>query len=350
ALQWNFGVPGSFTDTSSQQNPSYQYTSPAIYPAMLTVMTEKGCAQTDTQSLNIYDKPPISLSPGDTDMCYKDQLQLNASSALGGTYLWQPNSNITNPNIANPQVYPKTSTTYYVTFTDNEKCVNTDSVHLRVKNKLLINAGNDTTICKGDPVFLNGTSDDNYAYTWYDDAHNVVANTLQAEPVPTQNETYTLQATLGTCIADTFMNTRVVPYPVPYAAPDTAICYGNKIQLRGGGGAFYQWFPGSSLSDSTIASPIASPKDTTIYTLTVTDTLGCPKPVDTSILVEVIPPVPAFAGNDTIITTGQTFQLHATGGNDYLWTPSTGLSDPDISNPFVTGNKDIEYVVKVTVE
>lgn len=350
ALQWNFGVPGNFTDTSSQENPSYHYSSPAIYPVTLTVMTEKGCEQTDTQSLNIYDKPPISLSPGDTDMCYKDQLQLNASSTLGGSYSWQPAYNIIGQNAASPTVYPRTDTTYYVTFTDNEKCVNTDSVHLRVKNKLLINAGNDTTICKGDPVFLNGTSNDQYAITWYDNAHQVVAKTLQAQTVPTQNETYTLEATLGTCIADTFMNTRVVPYPVPYAAPDTTICYGDKIQLRGGGGSFYQWFPGSSLSDSIIASPIASPKDTTIYTLTVTDTLGCPKPVDTSVLVGVIPPVPAFAGNDTIITTGQTFQLQATGGNKYLWSPATGLSDPNIPNPLVTGNKDVEYVVKVSIE
>ena len=350
SLQWNFGVPGSYTDTSSQQNPSYQYASPAIYPATLTVMTEKGCEQADTQSLNIYDKPPISLVPGDTDMCYKDQLQLTASSTLGGTYLWQPDYNISDPAAADPKVYPQTDTTYYVTFTDNEKCVNTDSVHLRVKKKLLISAGNDTTICKGDPVFLNGTSDDIYSYTWYDNAHNIVAKTLQAQAVPAQNESYTLEATLGTCTADTFMNTRVVPYPVPYAAPDTSICYGDKIQLRGGGGAFYQWFPGAALSDSTIASPIASPKDTTIYTLTVTDTLGCPKPVDTSILVDVVPPVPAFAGHDTIITTGQTFQLHATGGNEYSWTPTAGLSNPNIADPLVTVNKDIEYRVKVTIE
>lgn len=348
--QWNFGVPGSLTDTSGLQNPSYHYQTPADYPITLTVMTDKGCEQTDTQSVNIYDKPPISLVPGDTDMCYKNQLQLSASSEMPGTYLWSPAYNITDVNVADPKVFPASDTTYYVTFTDTEKCTNIDSVRLRVKRNLSISAGNDTTICSGDPVFLHGTSDDQYAYAWYDNADTVIATTLQAQASPVQNETYTLKATLGSCVADTSMHVKAVPYPVPYAAPDTNICYGDKIQLRGGGGAFYQWFPGTGLSDSAIASPIASPRDTTIYTLTVRDTLGCPKPVDTSILVGVIPPVPAFAGNDTIITTGETFQLHATGGNDYLWSPSTGLSDPNISDPVVNGNKDIEYVVKVTQE
>jgi gliding motility-associated-like protein len=80
----------------------------------------------------------------------------------------------------------------------------------------------------------------------------------------------------------------------------------------------------------------------------VFDNKGCPKPGLDSVVVRVIPPVPAFAGNDTSIVLGQPLQLNATGGDVYRWTPSTGLSDPNIANPVATLSNDITYVVRVS--
>lgn len=346
---WDFGVPGSYSDTSSASDISYQYTSPATYQVMLKVATDSGCVQSDTQSVVIYDKPVISMIPDDTIMCYKDNLGLKATSIQNGTYQWAPLYQITGANTATPTVHPLVDTTYRVTFTDNQGCSNSDSVHLRIKRTLQVNAGNDTTICKGDPVVLHATSDENYAFSWYDKTNNIVASTRNTAPIPAVNEVYTVKATLGSCEAEDAMSTKVAPYPDPIVTPEQqGICYGEQIQLHANGGAFYHWTPGGSLSDSAIADPVASPIDTTIYTVTVTDTLGCPKPVSKQALIMVIPPVPAFAGNDTIITTGQSFQLHATGGNQYNWTPTLGLSDAFIADPMVNWNRDISYQVKVT--
>jgi gliding motility-associated-like protein len=141
-----------------------------------------------------------------------------------------------------------------------------------------------------------------------------------------------------------------VPYPQATAAPDTSICYGDEIRLRGGGGAFYSWSPGTSLDDSLTRDPVARPLLSTRYTFTVRDTLGCPKPDSQSVFVNVIQPIAAFAGHDTIITIGQTFQLHASGANTYAWTPPFGLSDPSVADPVVQWNQDITYQVRVTHE
>lgn len=344
---WDFGVPGIGEDTSDKAAPVYQYTSAADYPVRLTITTDKGCEQSDTMVLDIYDKPPLEVTR-DTILCYKDAMQLSAGSTLTGSYLWQPAYAMTGVRTATPTVHPLMDTTYRVTFTDTEGCVALDSVRLRVKHELLVDAGSDTVLCQGDPLTLAATSDENYAFTWYDDTRQVVAHGRVAGITGTRSGRYTVAAALGSCEAESDLFARVVPYPEVTAAPDTGICYGDQIRLRGTGGAFYRWFPGNSLSDSTVADPLASPTDSTLYTLTVTDTLGCPKPVSKSILVNVVPPVPAFAGNDTIITTGQTFQLHATGGNSYAWTPPMGLSDPDIANPVVTWDRDIQYEVRVT--
>lgn len=50
-------------------------------------------------------------------------------------------------------------------------------------------------------------------------------------------------------------------------------------------------------------------------------------------LVTVLPKIIPFAGRDTAVIIGQPLQFNAEGGVSYLWTPSTGLSNPTIANP-----------------
>jgi gliding motility-associated-like protein len=94
---------------------------------------------------------------------------------------------------------------------------------------------------------------------------------------------------------------------------------------------------------------LAGPQATTTYFITVTDTLGCPKPVTDSILITVIPRVQAFAGNDTSIVAGQPLQLEATGGTTYTWSPDMGMTGRTLANPVVSlgeGTDSIIYVVR----
>ena len=53
----------------------------------------------------------------------------------------------------------------------------------------------------------------------------------------------------------------------------------------------------------------------------------------------------ANAGNDTLVASGVPFQLIASGGVTYQWAPPSGLSDPNIANPIVTLDRDMEYVL-----
>lgn len=55
----------------------------------------------------------------------------------------------------------------------------------------------------------------------------------------------------------------------------------------------------------------------------------------------------AFAGNDTMVIKNIPFQLRGSGGTSFNWTPSTGLSDPAISNPTATLQDDIIYALEV---
>ena len=56
----------------------------------------------------------------------------------------------------------------------------------------------------------------------------------------------------------------------------------------------------------------------------------------------------ANAGADTIVQTNSSFMLQGSGGINYEWSPSTGLSDASIANPFALISKEITYILKVT--
>ncbi len=110
----------------------------------------------------------------------------------------------------------------------------------------------------------------------------------------------------------------------PTATP-AMICGEGNAQLRanaaGGTGSYtYTWEPAESLSNPNVHNPIASPSETTTYTVTVSDGTS-------SIEGQVILPVYELAvitlGNDTTLCAPFELQLDATipNGVSYLWEP-----------------------------
>ncbi|ATL47310.1 hypothetical protein COR50_09065 [Chitinophaga caeni] len=341
SLAWNFGDGG----TSDQINPIYQYNNSGNYNVSVFTQTTKGCKEMVRTSANIYNKPPLTAS-ADTVLCKTNSLQVSANSNVSGTYFWSPNYAISDLSINNPIITPLEDTTYTVTFTDDIGCVATKDIFIDVRDTLLISAGLDSLICTGDPINLHGVSDGPYGYVWKDlNTQNTVSNSLETIITPTSNTNYELTAMLGTCRTVDTVSFSLIDPPRAFAGLDTSICYGTVAHLNASGGAFYQWQPADQVANANLPNTITAPVATTNFTVSVTDTLGCPKAVLDSVLVTVIPPVEAFAGNDTIIIRGQPFQLNATGGTYYSWSPINGLSDPNIANPFTTINQDFTYTV-----
>ncbi|HVI46577.1 MAG TPA: PKD domain-containing protein [Chitinophaga sp.] len=343
--KWDFGTG----DTSNLKNPVYQYKAPGTYTVKLYARAASGCEQTISQDVTIYDNPPLNAI-SDTLLCAKDSLHMWANSSVGGTFKWTPDDyNILNPATADPFVFPLRDTTYKVTFTDNQGCVNSKNVFVDVKDTLLLRTvpDKDSTVCTGDEIRLRSVADGPYAFQWKElGSNNIVSNGAEALVTPAPpRQSYRVEASLGKCRTADTVSLKVVDPPKATAAPDTTVCYGIPVTLRATGGAFYRWTPPFYVEQPSQPISLAHPKDTTVFTVTVTDTLGCPKPVTATAKVNVVPPVPAFAGNDTIVMLNRPFQLHATGGIRYTWAPATGLNSPNIDNPVTTINKDITYTV-----
>lgn len=106
-----------------------------------------------------------------------------------------------------------------------------------------------------------------------------------------------------------------------------------------------------------IINPVATPKQTTDYVLSV-ENAGCPNLLLDTFHVQVLPPIIVNAGNDTSVVIGEPLQLNATSndtttpaGDSFVWAPIIGLNNPNIYDPvgIYTGETDsVRYFVTAT--
>ena len=106
----------------------------------------------------------------------------------------------------------------------------------------------------------------------------------------------------------------------------------------------FSWTPATGLSNANIKNPVANPKVTTQYI--VTATYGQCSGKDT-IVVNVNPaPIPD-AGPDVEICYGQDYILQGSGGVQFIWTPSSTLSNGALPNPLSTPPQTTTYSLNV---
>ncbi len=345
--QWDFGVPNVSDDIAGTRTAPYTYTEAGTYNVSLTVGTSKGCMATIHDEVIVRDKPLLTL-PKDTLMCNVDTISLSAQGPPGN-YVWTPDYNISALSGSTVQVSPQTTTTYSVTLTTVPGCTTTDTIRVHVVDYVSLEAGSDFTMCLTDSATLMPESD-GLRFEWQPAATIVHPDVKHAVIVPTEaSTTYQVTAYIGKCSARDQITVNTVPYPNVRVSNDTTICAGETVQLFAEGGAFYHWSPGEGMNNSRLYNPLVTPDVTTLYSVSVTDVLGCPKPTVETVEVRVIPPVPAFAGNDTVAVLEQPLQLQATGATVYTWRPASYLSDTTASNPIAVFEGDVGDLVTYTV-
>jgi hypothetical protein len=137
--------------------------------------------------------------------------QMNNATVAGHTYAWSPTTGLSNPNIANPIANPAVTTTY--TLTDYDANGNTiiDNVTISVNNNLpTLDAGQDQTVCEGQSVTLNATSNASNV-TW----GQIIDNGVPFVPFSVGSQTYYATA-IGTngCMSQDAVTITVNSVPV----------------------------------------------------------------------------------------------------------------------------------------
>jgi gliding motility-associated-like protein len=140
----------------------------------------------------------------------------------------------------------------------------------------------------------------------------------------------------------------VVARPKVTITGPTNLCKGTNVLLTAAGGKTYTWTPGAGLSCTACASPIATPTNTTTYTVAVSNG-SCS--VKDSVKVSVRPLPVDTSCCDQVILLGQNATISVMPGSaneTYSWSPATGLNCTTCISPIATPTSTTTYTVTIT--
>ncbi len=310
--------------------------------------------------------PTIVSITGPPQACGTTQVTFSAANAgAGSSYTWDFGAGATpqtSTGIGPHQVmynYPGLKT---VDLTVSNQCSNQTSKTIQIDSIPNANLIGHATACAGEPKqFSIGNVSANATFVW--DFGADATPSTSTDPVPLVSwsvpglKTITLTVSLNGCTQVLTDDITITGGVFAAAGADATICEGGSIQIgafpAGPPGATYSWDPPTGLNSPNVANPIASPSDTTQYTLYVT-LGGCVSTSKVTINVDVNSVPFAYAGPDNFICEGQPVPIGGTAQNPtgpsgafYSWTPTIGLDNPYSANPMANPIVNTTYTVSV---
>jgi hypothetical protein len=281
-IQTGFGTIGNITEKTSCVNDNLNYT---------LVAHQDGYSSPD----------------------YKWEVDKNDGTGwmdiLGAT---SPTINVNIPNAAAGKYQYRIGVLNKAVSTAEQCRIYSDPLTITVYQRPDVAVSARTSACTGQPVQLRSSGADSYLWK----GPNNFTST-ESSPVvtykgsPLNDGVYTLTAILNQC--PTFTSTTVKVYEAAAVEPlnDQTICEGSSLQLNAIGTSVthYKWAPAEGLDHDDIANPVASPLQTTRYTVTVGND-GCAdvKP-EASITITVLKKPVADAGKPLKYSKGKLLGL-----------------------------------------
>ncbi len=311
--QWQFGNGGA----SAQQSPlPVQYPVAGDYSVVMSTTNSSGCVTTVTKPVAVHPVPLVNAG-SNAWMCEKKTALLKGTGA--DSYTWSPAASLSCSNCATTLAAPDSNTLYHLHGETVFGCKADDSVLISVKHPFILQVGKGDTLCKGEVFQLNAGNAE--LYTWTPLAG--LDNSHSKSPVAHPDQTTTYQVigydSIG-CFYDTgYATVKVYPYPTVDAGEDKTISVGSStgLTLKVSDDVNYiQWLPATGLSCANCSSPVASPKQTTSYRVTVMNRGGCINKDDITVFVV------CNGGN---IFMPNTFSPNGDGNNDVFYPRGKGL-------------------------
>ena len=308
--------------------------------------------------------PPMVENDG--PYCVGETIHLTANGQAGATYNWSGpagfSSNQQNPTRPNCTMNMAGTYTCTISLGGQTNSATTDVV---IYPQPTANF-NYTTVCLGNPTQFTSTSTTNpsgqqiTSYQWnFGDGQT----STQQNPSHTYANSGTYSVTLnvscgnGHCTSTKTQSVTVYAEPSANAGPDQTIPFNTSTQLSGSGGAGtfnYHWEPANMVINPNAQNTqtVVLTQDQT-YTLTVTNPQGnCSGTDQVTIHIEGGALTVSAHANPASICAGNSTQLTASAGggmgsSTYSWTPTTGLSNPNIYNPIATPTQTTTYTCTV---
>lgn len=200
--------------------------------------------------------------------------------------------------------------------------------------------------CVGSTIQLSASEGTTFSWVGPNDYTSTDKNPVLTNVQLSTSGTYTVTATSNGCTSISSTEVKVVqPIEISTTFTPVDICESQPLQLEASGGVTYKWFPDVGLSNANISNPILTPKESTVYTVTVSNG-SCS--ATATVTVNVIKNAVANAGNDIKTLEGKSVVLNGKVSGDnvsYFWTPGDYLDDATKLNPVSTPPTDITYTL-----
>ncbi|MFB6306724.1 MAG: hypothetical protein ABEH43_07015, partial [Flavobacteriales bacterium] len=199
--------------------------------------TINGCSKSSDTTTIYTDSLDLS-TPSDTVKCSNDTIKRSLSSNIDFTsYQWKPDSTLDCDSCELVKAFPEDSTVYTI-IASNGTCVNdTDSIELNILPNPVADAGNDTTMCQGKSVQLNGTNADSVFWSPKNGLDDRTITNPTASPITTTDYELFISDTNGCNDRDTVQVTVNGTNILATTNKDT-MCQVDTAQLNALNGSF----------------------------------------------------------------------------------------------------------------
>lgn len=272
-------------------------------PAATTTYTVTGtdamtCTSTATIMVTVNTLPTVTAMAMPMSVCPGVSTTLMGMGAT--SYAWSG-------GVTDMMAFvPMMTTTYTVTGTDGNGCMNTATQMVTVYTPPTVTANTTATaVCMGDMITLTGGGAS--TYTWDN-------GVMDGTPIVAMDTTYVVVGTDGNgCMDTASVMITVNPLPIVTAtSSNDSVCIGDSTMVMGMGASTYMWSGG--VMDMMNFMPMAS----ATYTVTGTDVNGCMNTATTMVVVNMNPVVMASASATTVCV-GTMVTFTGSGASMYAW-------------------------------
>jgi gliding motility-associated-like protein len=343
---WNWTFAGATppTNLSSVKNPSNVcYNTPGNFPVTLSAITVCGSITVSMPAfINVTALPiPTITSIGSLNFCTGGSVILQSS--VGASYQWYLN-NVAIAGATQQQYTATLAGNYTVKITAgvcNATSVPSTVNVTPIPSTTVVPLG-PTTICLGGSSILNAGAGF-LSYQWLLNNAILAGETSSTLSVNSAGFYSVIVSNAGGC-TDTSAQVEILfstGYSATISANDTSICEAENAVLN-----LNSTFPNILWSTGDTSQQIVVSLEG-FYSVFVSNSAGCVG-YDT-IFIEVTPLPKVNAGNDTIGDCINGIQLNGKGiGTLFLWSPASGLSNPNIANPIAKPDETTLYTLTIT--
>ena len=298
--------PSSFTAIASNETAPNQWTqktyslsaynNQAIYIAIRHRATDKFMMMIDDIVIDTgtvsSTNPVASFTYSPSNICQGTQVQFTNTSQNATSYSWSfPGGNPSTSTQTNPTVTFNTAGNINVTLIAHNGTISDTITQSVTVNPLptVSASANPSSICVGGSSVLSASGAN--TYNW---SNNMTGSQITVSPAT--SSTYTVTGTnLNGCTNTATVSITVNALPtININANPQYICTGNSTVLSASGATSYNWSNGMTGSTITVY-----PTNTTIYTVTGTNSSNCSNTATISVTVETTPNAGTISASNT---------------------------------------------------